>query len=233
MALTEICHLVRLPKTTVFRYLCTLRECGFVVYDPETDLYWLGLRIFELGQAVSEQLQVRKFALPIMGELRDRFNETVNLGVLDGSNVVYVEMMESRRSLRMQAALGSRDPVYSTALGKALLAFMPEEEWSNHLPEKLMMRTANTLTSYSSLKQDLIRTRIRGFSLDREENEEGAHCIGAPIFDHLGQVIAALSMSAPARRLTGTMEEEVAEAVMQATATISRYLGYQANEISI
>ena len=229
MTLTEICHLVRLPKTTVFRYLYTLRECGFVAYEPETDLYWLGLRVFELAQSVDVQLQVRRVALSFMRQLRDQFNETVNLGVIDNKEVAYIEMMESRHSLRMQASLGSRDPVYSTALGKVILAFIPEEEWPNHLPGEFVPRTPNTLTSFEALKQNLIRIKNRGFSIDLQENEEGAHCIGAPIFDHLGRATAAISVSAPASRLDEIMEQQVAEALMQTAAAISHHLGYRPN----
>src|SRR6266511_1705249 len=174
LALSEICYRVGLPKTTVFRYLYTLRECGFVDYDPATDLYRLGLRMWELGGAVGSRLRIREVAVPFMRELRNRFNETVNLG-----------------------KLGGRDPVYSTALGKALLAFLPEEQWRDHLPGQLVSRTSQTLSSFDSLKQELVQTRNRGFAQDHGENEEGACCVGAPIFDQLGRVVAAVSLSAP------------------------------------
>lgn len=225
MSLTEISHLVRLPKTTVFRYLYTLEACGFVSHDPVQDLYGVGLRVFELAHSVSEALQVREIALPFMRELRDQFDETVNLGILDGQEVAYIEMIESRRSLRMQARLGSRDPVYSTALGKVILAFIPEEQWLQHLPERLSPRTDQTHTSQESLWADLKETHRRGYSLDKEENEEGAHCIGAPIFNHLGQVTAAISVSAPISRLKGKVER-VAQATLHTATTISSHLGY-------
>ena len=225
MSLTEICHLVRLPKTTVFRYLYTLEACGFVSRDPLEELYWVGLRVFELARSVNEELQIREIALPFMRELRDQFDETVNLGILNGQEVAYIEMIESRRSLRMQARLGSHDPVYSTALGKVILAFTPEEQWSQHLPERLSPRTDRTHTSHETLSIDLKETRRRGYSLDREENEEGAHCIGAPIFNHLGQITAAISVSAPIGRLISKVER-VAQATLQTASTISGHLGY-------
>lgn len=225
MSLTEISHLVRLPKTTVFRYLYTLEACGFVNHDPVQDLYGIGLRVFELARSMNEALQVREIALPFMRDLRNQFDETVNLGILDGQEVAYIEMIESRRSLRMQARLGSRDPVYSTALGKVILAFTPEEQWPQHLPERLAPRTDQTHTSQESLWTDLKETHQRGYSLDKEENEEGAHCIGAPIFNHLGQVTAAISVSAPINRLIGNVES-VAQATLETAATISSHLGY-------
>jgi DNA-binding IclR family transcriptional regulator len=227
LALSEICYHVDLPKTTVFRYLQTLCACGFVTHDPNTDLYRIGLRVWELGQSVHEPLRIREIALPAMRELRDHFNETVNLGVLDGPEVVYLEIIESRRSLRMQALLGGRDPAYSTALGKAVLAFMHEEQWVTHLPAELVPRTERTITSFAKLRQDLAQARESGYALDDEENEDGARCIAAPVFKHLGQVTAAVSLSAPASRLTDRLLPKVAAAVIQTAATISQRLGHR------
>jgi IclR family acetate operon transcriptional repressor len=227
MALSEICHHVGMPKTTTFRYLQTLSACGFVTHDSNTDLYRLGLRIWALGQMAREPLQLRELALPAMRELRDRFNETVNLGVLDGREIVYLDMVESRRSLRMQAQLGGRDPVYTTALGKAMLAFLPEERWVEHLPARLAPRTGASFNSISALRDELRRTRERGYGLDDGENEEGVRCIGAPIFDQENRVIAAVSLSAPAARMSERIFAEAATAVIQTAAAISQRLGHQ------
>jgi IclR family KDG regulon transcriptional repressor len=227
LALSEICYRVDMPKTTVFRYLQTLCACGFVTHDPDTDLYRIGLRVWELGQTVHEPLRVRDLALPAMRELRDQFNETVNLGVLDGLDVVYIEIIESRRSLRMQAQLGGRDPVYSTALGKAVLAFMPEPQWAAHIPPSLAPRTERTVTSLSRLQQALALTREHGFALDDEENEEGARCIAAPIFNHQSVPLAAVSLSAPANRLTNRLLPKVAAAVTHTAAAISQRFGHR------
>jgi IclR family acetate operon transcriptional repressor len=227
LALSEICYRVDLPKTTVFRYLQTLCVCGFVTHDSNTDLYRIGLRVWELGQTVHEPLRIRELALPAMRELRDQFNETVNLGVLDGPEVVYLEIIESRRSLRMQAQLGGRDPVYSTALGKAVLAFLPEEQWPGHLPSMLAPRTDHTTTALGRLRQQLMQTRERGFALDDEENEEGARCIAAPIFNHQRQAAAAVSLSAPASRLTDRLLPKAAAAAVQTANAISERLGYR------
>ena len=227
MALSEICYKVGMPKTTTFRYLQTLCACGFVTHDPDTDLYRVGLRLWSLGQMAGEALQLRELALPSMRELRDRFNETVNLGVLDGREIVYLDMVESRRSLRMQAQLGGRDPVHSTALGKAMLAFMPEERWGEHLPARLTPRTEASHRSLATLRDDLRRTRERGYGLDDGENEEGVRCIGAPIFNREGQVVAAISLSAPAARMGDRVLPEAAASVIGTAAAISRRLGYR------
>lgn len=224
LTLTEICHLVRLPKTTVFRYLQTLRHCGFVNHDRQADMYHLGARLFELGQLAGQQLRIRDVALPIMADLRERFNETVNLGILDDFDVVYVEMVESHHSLRMQATLGSRDPAFSTALGKAMLAFLDEPE--RHMPARLMPRTVFTIHTRSGVLQSLAQIREQGYAVDDQENEDGARCVGAPIFEYPGRVAAAISVSAPASRLGREQVGEVAAAVVAAAEAISRQLGH-------
>ncbi len=227
LALTEICHSVRMPKTTVFRYLHTLTSRGFVAHDPTTDLYRLGSRLFELGQLAGDQLRIRDVAMPVMHRLRAQFNETVNLGVMDGKEIVYLEMVESHHALRMQATLGSRDPVYATALGKAMLAHVEEARWREHLPPRLAPRTGRTVSSLPALKEVLAAVRRQGYALDDEENEDGARCIGAPIFDYAGQVKAAVSVSAPVNRLTDALLPGVVAGVVEAAQLISRQLGYR------
>lgn len=228
LSLTDISRRLKIPKTTTYRYLCTLCANGLVAHDRETDLYRLGLRLWELGQKVGDQFQVRRLALPLMAQLRDRFNETVNLGVLDGIEIVYVEMVQSTFALRMHATLGGRDPAYTTALGKAILAYLPPGHWRAHLPQRLIRRTPQTITSLAALRADLLATRARGFARDAGENETGARCIGVPLFHRSGFAVAALSVSAPAARLDDSREAEVASAVMLAARAISAQFGYHA-----
>ena len=224
LSLTEICVHVVMPKTTVFRYLQTLRGAGFVAYDPKSDRYRAGVRLWALGQAAGSRAAVCEAAVPTMRRLRDQFNETVNLAELDGSDVVYLEMVESRRSLRMLAKVGSRDPAFCTAVGKAILSGLPMEKLAGHLPTRLSARTEDTITSLNVLRKEMALYRQQGFATERGENEEGACCIGAPIFFAEGEVIAGLSVSAPASRVTRSKEREIAEAVVTAAATISREL---------
>lgn len=230
MALSELCYRLGMPKTTTFRYLQTLCACGFVTHDPDTDLYRIGLRVWALGQLARVPVDLREAALPFMRTLRDRFNETVNLGVLEGREVIYLDMVESRRSLRMQAQLGGRDPLYSTALGKAMLAFLPEERLGEHLPARLTPRTAMSHSSLAALRADLQRTRARGYGLDDGENEEGVRCVGAPIFGQDGQVVGAVSLSAPAARMSDRSLPDAAASVIQTAEAISRRLGHRGKD---
>lgn len=224
LALSEICHRVGLPKTTTFRYLQTLSACGFVTYDPDTDLYRLGPQVWALSRTHGDWLHLRATALPVMRALRNRFNETINLAVLDGSEIVYVDIVESRRSIRSQAHLTGRDPVHTTALGKAMLAFLPEDNWRCHLPVRLSPRTAASYTSIHSLKHDLQRIRARGYSIDMGENEEDMCCIGAPVYDSSSRVIAAISLTAPLWRFEERAMHYAARHVVQAAITISQRL---------
>lgn len=226
LSLAELCYRLGIPKTTVFRYLQTLVAHGFVRHDPQADRYGLGLRLWDLGQLVGANTRLREVAMPPMEALRDRFDETVNLGVIDGKEIVYMEMAESRRSLRMQARLGGRDPVYTTSLGRAMLAFLPDERWPDHLPTRLSARTAQTICSLPALRSELMATRIRGYAAENGENEEDARCIGAPIWDRRGEIIAAVSLSAPASRFHVGREAEVAREVVKTADHISRLLGY-------
>jgi IclR family KDG regulon transcriptional repressor len=226
LSLAEICARVDIPKTTVFRYLQTLVESGFVNYNPSTDKYSLGLKLWSLGQVAWSRTRLHELAREHMQRLREEFDETVNLGVLDGREVVYLGMAESHRALRMHAQLGGRDPVYSTSLGRAILAFLPETEWPRHLPARLAPKTSRTVTTIGSLRTLLVETRQRGYALDDGENEENARCIGAPILNEQRCPIAAISVSAPASRLPVERIPEVAQVVVATARRISMIAGY-------
>jgi len=226
LSLAEISRLVGLPKPSVYKYLHTLKEAGFVLYDSQCECYGLGPSAWSLGRTVDPSLRVREAAWPIMQQLRDRFGETINLGVLHGERVVYLEMAVSRRALRLRATVGAHDPAYSTALGRAMIAFLPREQWAKHIPKRLTRRTSLTIASHQELYMELIATRKRGYAVERGENEAGALCIGAPIFDRDGRVVAAISLSAPVSRITPADESELGTAVAEAAQTISGRLGH-------
>lgn len=224
LTLSELTVRTRLPKSTLFRYLHTLRALDYIDHDARTDGYVIGLRLWELGTMSGARHYLRNAALPAMRELQARFNETINLGVMHKGEIIYLEILEVERPLRMQARPGGRDAAYATAIGKAILAFLRPEQRAALLPEKLRPLTDHTLTDKSQLEADLLRTRERGYALDHGENEQGAVCVGAPIFDEGGAVIAAISLSAPASRLESDQETVVGLAVRAAADTISARL---------
>jgi IclR family transcriptional regulator, KDG regulon repressor len=227
MSLKEITSRVNLPKTTVFRYLHTLRACGLIAHDCEGDLYRVDSGILSLAPQTGGLQRLREIAVPFMQALRKRWNETVNLGVVEGANIVYVEIFESHRALRMQARVGRRDPVHTTAIGKAILAHLPEDLAHQILPPRLRKRTAYTISSAANLARELELARTVGYASEEGENEEGASCIGAPIFDERNKVAAGLSISAPAARLTASMRQRMAPSLIDAARRISTTLGFQ------
>jgi IclR family transcriptional regulator, KDG regulon repressor len=232
--LVELCAALKLHKSTVHRLLMVLEQHRFVDKNPETGKYRLGLKLFELGSKAIAALDLGELAAPYLVRLQRETQETVNLGVLDRSDVVYVAKIDSQRNLRMVARVGHRYPAYCTALGKAMLAGLSEPEVDAIISQSdLRAKTATTLTTPEALKADLRRVRERGYSIDNEENEEGARCVGAAVHDYLGQPLAAISVSAPAIRMDEAKVDEVAKAAIRAASDLSRDLGYRGSEHEI
>lgn len=223
LTLTEIAERTALPKTTAFRYLYTLRSAGMVIQVDEGESYTIGPRLAAVAAPEAAIEILKRAALPQMRNLQLRFNETVNLAVIDGADVVYVSMVGSTRSLRMEASLGSRDPLHSTSLGKAILSARKPEQRFDGLPRRLLARTPKTLTSRRALEQDLDVAAARGFAFDLEENEMGAHCVAAAIPGT--NPAAALSVSGPAQRLPAESLARVGASLIRACHAISSSLG--------
>lgn len=228
LTLNEIRTEVALPKSTVYKYLRTLMDAEFIVHDAQSDKYHIGLLVWQIGQSSSTHAPVREIAMPLMHELRDRFDETTNLGVMNGNDVVIVELLESSRAFLMRAHIGARDPLYCTSMGKAMLASLPEDRWRSHVPHRLARRTDKTITSHRLLEQDLEITRLRGYAVDDGENEEGGHCIGAAILDGQGRVAAAISVSVPIGRMKEGLSEAIGLQVARAAQACSARLGHRA-----
>lgn len=229
VGLADLARQLDLTKSSVFRILVTLEQRGYVAREPSSGRYRLGSRLPYLGSRALRSLELRQVARPALESLHHRFRETVNLGVLDGTDIVYLDMIESDRGLRMAARLGRRDPAFSTSLGKAILAFLPPDVRARSLPEVLAPRTEATITDFVVLDADLARVRERGFAEDRGENEAGALCFGAPIFDYADVPIAAISLSAPESRI-GTQRDHIGMAVRAAAADVTRQLGGKVRE---
>ena len=225
MGVSELSRAIGSTKSATFRILATLEERGYVTRDGDTSKYQLGLSLVHLGQASLERIDLRTVARPVLENLHHRFNETVNLGILASGRIVYVDMVESDHGLRMSARVGAHDNVHSTAIGKAILAYLPDEQRDSILAEPLPARTSRTLTDADALRKEIERIRVSGFSRDRGENEDGACCFGAPIFDSRGDVVAAISVSGPETRMTGERAEDLAVAVRVAAQDVSYRLG--------
>lgn len=222
---TELACRTGTTKSAAYRILTTLEGRGYVTKDVTTTLYQLGPRFAHLARRATNPHDVRTVARPLLEELHRRFRETVNLGVCDDGLVVYIDMIESDLGLRMAAHLGARDYLHSTALGKAILASLPEEVRERFLLAPLPARTARTITDRGVLRAELERIRHEGVAEDRGENEDGSRCYGAPILDDTGVVIAALSVSAPESRVDDERAATIARAVREVAQQVTLRLG--------
>src|SRR4051812_5323930 len=226
LSMADVQRRTGLNKTMTFRLLRALAEKGFVEQDPTSRVWSLGLGLLELGSRVAARQDLVAVSQPVLGQLRERFAETVNLGVLRDNHVVYLAIAEGGYGLRMAAQLGASDPLHTTALGKAILAFMDEQERDRILAAApLARRTRNTITDHPSLAAELSTTRARGYAIDDQENEIGARCVAAPILNGHGCPIAAISISGPAARIDGDRTETLACALLEAAVAIGLRTG--------
>jgi DNA-binding IclR family transcriptional regulator len=229
LGVTELARRVGATKSAAYRILSNLERRGYVSKDATTARYRLGTRLAFLGHQSLGSFDVRQVGRPILEDLARQFQETVNLGVLDGDDIVYIDMIESNHGLRMAAKVGARDAVHATALGKAILAFLPARSLAQRLQRPLSGRTARTITDPDLLSAALERVRETGVAEDFGENEIGARCVAAPIFDHSGSVIAAISVSSPESRLDDQRAALVATATRAAADEITRRVGGRVN----
>lgn len=215
-----------LPVSTVHRFLVNLEDSGFLNCSGE-GVYHLGVACFEIGQAALGQLDIRRLSLPYLQELNRQTRETIHLTVRHGLSAVYVEKLDSPEQLRIYSRIGAAVPLYCTAVGKVLLAYMEPEERDKVLPQLELKRfTANTVGSLQQLETELYRVRKNGYACDLEEHEMHIRCIAAPIWDHTSGVHASLSITAPMVRLPVSRLRQLAPLIQQAGLRISRQLGY-------
>ncbi|GAB7389102.1 IclR family transcriptional regulator [Bacillaceae bacterium] len=226
---TELSNQMDINKSSVYRILSTLVKHGLIEQDPVSGKYRLSFGILELASSLLESLDLRTQAYPYLLELEKATNEVIHLVVLDQGEVVYIEKLEGNETLRMHSKVGRRAPVHCTGVGKAILAYLPAHEVDGILEKHGMARhTERTITDKGVLLQELRKIRQRGYALDEEENELGIQCVAAPIFDHRGQVIAAISVSGPTVRMSDERKRVLIQLVKDTGAKISRRMGYRA-----
>jgi DNA-binding IclR family transcriptional regulator len=231
IALGDLAEATDLHKSTLFRILKTLKEHHFARQDRETQIYFLGLGILELTFDYLTGLDIRQAALGHMRKLNNDTQETVNLGVLDGYNVVYIERVESRQMLRTTSPVGKRTPAFCTALGKAMLAFASEDAIQESLFKKPLQKlTPFTKTDPQEIIQELDGIRESFIAIDDRENQEQVRCIAAPIIDAKNQAVAAVSISAPASRINIEDSLNLQAQVFATAEAISRDFGGRFSE---
>ncbi len=216
--LSPLAEALGLPKSTLYRLLQALVREGFV--EEGEGLYRVGPKAFLVGQAYLSR-GLLQAARPPMEALAEALGESVNLAVRLGNEALYLDQVEGRRLVRLFTAPGSKAPLHATGVGKVLLAY-------GGVPEGLRLEayTPKTLTRLKDLLRELEGVRARGYAVDDEEREMGVRCVAAPIFGPRGEVVAALSLSAPASRLPLERVAELAPKVVEAARRASLRLGY-------
>lgn len=226
LGITTLAGRLRLAKSTVHRLAATLTGAGFLEQNGETGKYRLGVALFELGALVRRRMDVANEARPKLRELLEKTGETVQLGIVDHFSVLYVYEMESRRAIRMAAAVGGRAPLHCTAVGKVLLAHQPGDYVREAISRGLTAYTPKTITKREAVFAMLDEVRLRRHAIDDEESEGGLRAIAAPVRNHNGAVIAALGVAAPVQRMNKKLMQTCVPSVIETADAVSARLGY-------
>ncbi|MBD0786484.1 DNA-binding transcriptional regulator KdgR [Vibrio sp. Y2-5] len=226
IGISELAQRLMMSKSTVYRFLQTMKSLGYVSQEGETENYALTLKLFELGSAALEYVDLVEIANIEMRRISDLTMEALHLGALDGDSIIYVHKLDSKYNLRMQSRIGRRNPLYSTAIGKVLLCTRPEQEVRDILSEvEFVQTTERTHKDVDSLLVELALVKEQGFAEDVEEQEIGLRCIAVPVYDRFHQVIAGLSISLPTIRFTDEKKVEYVTELHAAARRISKKLG--------
>lgn len=227
VSLKGITDRVGLPKSTVYRILSNLEARGYVCCSSE-GRYRLGLKFLTLGQKAEQGFELKRVARPHMARLNQFTSESVHLGVLAKNRVLYVDSIDSPHSIRLVAQIGGTNALHCTSLGKALLIAHDDEEIRQMLTEAGMeRRTHYTLATPDAFLKEMEVVRRVGFSFDDRESGDDCFCLGAPIYNHFGQVTAAISVSGPISRVSRRIAETVvAPRLLEATRAVSKALGH-------
>ncbi len=226
LGITAIASRLGLDKSSVFRALNTLKSKHYVRQDPETLKYSNSYKLFQMGHNVVRETGLPKMAYRFLRQLAREVEGAVSLGVLDGCQAVYIDKIESDATVRASMKIGQSLPLYCSGIGKALLAYLPEEKLRELLKELVFEKlTPNTHRSLDSLLADLAETRRRRYSIDNEEHIPGLFCVAAPVFDASAVPIAAVSVSnvrimVPDRRAVERLAASVLKATDDFTASI-------------
>jgi IclR family KDG regulon transcriptional repressor len=229
LSAADITERLGLPRTTVHELLGTLTDRSYLVPVPgQPTRYVLGLRLFQLGSVFADQLDLAHEARREAEVVAARCDETVQVAILDGTDVVYIAKADSTHPVRLVSAVGRRLPAHCTGLGKVLLSGLSAEALDARCPRdrELTGMTPRSITSPARLRLHLAEIRERGLAYDDCESNEAVHCVAAPVYDHTGAMVAAMSISVPSLRWSDDRRREWGELVREGAATLSRRLGY-------
>lgn len=219
----EISEFTEIPRSSLYALLRTLLDSGWVRRDPSGSLYRVGIRALMTGVAYLDSDETIRIVKPWMDNLGQELDETLHLGRLDDTDIVYLATKESSQYLRPINRVGRRIPASTTSLGKALLAWQPPELLDKHLIDPLPQLTANTITDRNVLERELAHTRSQGYAVDNEENTTGVKCFGFALFIE-DPPVDAISCSIPLARLTPSRERIIVEKMASAIRALETRL---------
>jgi len=224
-SLTQIAESVQMSKTTVHRLLATLENKRFITRDKLSGSYRLGFRFIEMASLVLQYVEPHRWAYPYLQRLLTEFGETVDLSILDGSHVIYLEVIESPQRVKLAAAVGQKLPAFCTASGKALLAYLPGDQVLKILAENQTEYSGSAPFSIPQILEDLKITAARGYAVSEQEYEDDINAVAAPIFDADHYPIAAFAVVGPSFRLTKDRLPVLGETIRSMTKAISEEMG--------
>jgi IclR family transcriptional regulator, KDG regulon repressor len=228
VTVSEVHHQLKIPKSSAYAILQTLKSRGYVHKD-EFDRYSLSLKLFSLGSQLIAGIDLRRSTYPLLKELAEKAQITAHLGVLEGQRAVYIEKIEVIGSIRLRTDVGRSLPLHATAIGKVLLAFLPQEEIERILKTlPLAALTPRTITGAAALKKELARVRGLGYAVNNEENEVETRAVAAPIFGPDGRPMAAINLGATTLQMRSKDIPRLGPMVKEYALKMSRQLGYQA-----
>jgi DNA-binding IclR family transcriptional regulator len=228
---TEIYTALEIPKSSAFQILTTLKSYGYVRHAGQSSKYSLGFRLYDLGTQAVSRLDIRAEAAPLLRELMMKTGQMAILGIQDGQEGIYLAMAEGNQTIRIHSWEGMRFPLHSTALGKALLAWQKEEDLDSFLRNAPLARyTERTLTRASDLKKHLQQVRKQGWALDDREDEPNIRCLGAPVRNIKGEVVAAVSICGLAADENGDRKKNYPAVVIETARQLSLKIGGKLSE---
>jgi DNA-binding IclR family transcriptional regulator len=228
LAAGEIASRLSLHKSTIHRLLAVLETKGYVDRGTANGKYSLGMKLIELGTRASSRLDLSELAGPVLDRLMERTGETAHIGILSQGAVVSIADSESYKTLRTPSTVGRRNPAHCSSQGKVLMAALDPKELRAFLVKyPLQKYTRRTIPTIAALNRELTQVRQQGYAVDDQEFEEGLKCVGSPIRDHSGSVVAAISIAGPAMRLSAERMPDLIATVVEAAAALSRALGYR------
>lgn len=222
LSMTQISEKVGINKSTVHRLLATLERNRFVERNPVTGIYKPGVRLLQMAFLTLEHNDLRRLAAPFLKQLCDMYSENVNLSILDDTEVVYIDIVESTQRVKLAASPGQRLPAFCTASGKAIMAFMPSDKVYRILDGGMTKFTNYTITLQDEFIKNIKLAKDRGFAFSEQEFEEGINAVAAPIIGKNDEPIASVSIAGPAYRLTLARMMKIGPSLVAATRKIAQ-----------